>query len=174
MGDQADLLTEYARFLNSASSKRIVNICLNSEYVQRQKIDLISYLIADNSFQKANLNFVCIGTINTRIEEEKSAHFHIQSREAYFRHAAAQRNIISTQQTELNVKNFTKFSLAFDLLSLAHQNDMKKLKMYRAEELATQSDQSSFILYNCARLHEIFAKFNSLKETGTIFLGQLK
>ena len=135
---------------------------------------MISYLIADKSFQKANLNFVRIGTINSQVEEEKSAHFHIQSREAYFRNAAAQRNLISTKQTDSNVRNFTKFSLAFDLLSLAHQNDMKKLKIYQPEELSTQSDQSSFILYNCARLHEIFAKFNSLKETGSLFQCQLK
>jgi hypothetical protein len=58
--------------------------------------------------------------------------------------------------------------LAFDLLCLKHQNDVKKMKILIAESFdeTAASEHSSFVLYNCARLNAILDKFQNLVNQG--------
>lgn len=148
-----DDLKVYNEFIeNSKSCELIIQMCFNSDFYKKQKIDLLSRL--SNSNMPNKVKYCCIGSVNT----EETALFHIKSREKYFRDSSEQRNLMTDDLNEFNIKNLTKFSLIFDLLCLNHQNDIKNLKVPDTDE--TWSNQSSFILYNCARLNAILEKFH--------------
>jgi hypothetical protein len=108
-------------------------------------------------------------------------------RKKYFEYAAKQRQMISNDLNQSNINNLTLFSIVFDLFSANHQNDLGKFKLadfYKVEALSAQSDnddsdqfdedentlkmceQSSFILYNCARLNAIIEKFQIMVKKG--------
>ena len=58
---------------------------------------------------------------------------------------------------------------------MSHHNDIKKMDSFsNLSENESQGDQSSFVLYNCARLHAIIEKFENLQATGEFGLFQLK
>jgi hypothetical protein len=127
-----------------------------------------------NKPSEYSINYVCLGKAAFKDSSENKAAVHIESRQRQFKHAAEQRNLISDEKSEFNINNFTKFSLNFDLLTLGHHNDIKKLTTFdETSDEEPQSDQSSFILYNCARLHSILAKFENLQATGNEFIIHL-
>ena len=167
--DSRELSISYHDFFSKTKSERILHFCFSSDYFQRQKNDLISRIASIDSGldKKKSLNYVCLGK---SMSENNNALTHVESREMQFKYSAEQRNLISDQKTELNIQNFTKFSLTYDVLSLAHHNDIKKLGIFDlSSETEPQSDPASFILYNCARLHAIIEKFENLQNDGISF-----
>ena len=146
--------------------------------------------------EKTQIKYICTGTVKTDLSNDSSVSldqdnqdsiYNFQKREKYFQHAAEQRQMISSELNKFNVDNLTLFSIVFDLLGTNHQNDLNKLKL--AEFLRIESmckvhqddqdssddedrscfkacEQSSFILYNCARLNTIIEKFQSLVKKG--------
>ena len=156
-------------------SEQLLNICFTSEFYQRQKTDLLSRIAFESACPQQSRNYICIGKALSPNQKETDVFYQIQLREKYFRNSARQRNLISDEKSELNICNFTKFSLTYDILSLSHHNDIKKMDSFsNLSENESQGDQSSFILYNCARLHAIIEKFENLQATGEFGLFQLK
>lgn len=134
-----------------------------SEYYQRQKVDLLSRV----NQREYNVKYCCIGNVNS--QDDQTAQAHIDSREKFFRDSAKQRNLVSDNLSEKNIKNFTKFSLVFDLLITNHSNDIKKFKIMPENADDCLSEHSSFILYNCARIKAILDKFQNLVNQGKQF-----
>lgn len=131
----------------------------------------MSRIALETTCPKQSRNYICIGKAFSPNQKEIDVFYQIQLREKYFRNSAKQRNLISDEKSELNICNFTKFSLTYDILSLAHHNDVKRLDAFsNLAENESQGDQSSFILYNCARLHAIIEKFENLQANGKILL----
>lgn len=92
-------------------------------------------------------------------------------RERYFKYSAEQRQLLPDEFNSSNMRHLTQFSFSFDLLSSTLQGDLTKFKL--AEFAQTECgdglklcEQSSFILYNCARLNAIIEKFDSLVQRG--------
>ncbi len=104
MGD----LKVFNEFIETSKTcELIVQMCFNSEFYKKQKIDLLSRLSRSNMPNR--VKYCCIGSVNT----EETALFHIKSREKYFRDSAEQRNLMNDNLNEFNIKNLTKFSLIF-------------------------------------------------------------
>jgi arginyl-tRNA synthetase len=99
-------------------------------------------------------------------------------RERYFKYSAEQRQIISDELADQNIRSLTLFSFYFDLFSSSHQTDIKNFKVIDLDQLDLNNDlvksneQSSFILYNCARINCIIEKFEKLHEQG-VYKSQL-
>lgn len=98
--------------------------------------------------------------------EDSTAQYHLDSREKFFRDSAEQRSLISDDLCEQNIRNFTKFSLVFDLLSTNHSNEIKRFKIMPENADNCLSEHSSFILYNCARIKAILDKHENLVNQG--------
>ena len=90
---------------------------------------------------------------------------HLAMRESNYRDANKQRQIISDELSEKNIKSLTKFSLVFDLLGLNNQNEIRQFSSCYSDSQSS-ADQSAFILYNLARLNAILEKFETLKKEG--------
>lgn len=183
----SDSFFSYENFIqNKSSSSFLFILCLNSEYLQRQKVDLLARIININSnsniSKNKRLKYICTGNVKTHSDTKlmnDSLH-NYQSREKYFRFAAEQRQKISNESIyEENIKNLTLFSIVYDLLNTKHQNDVNKFKVVDTAQLNTElndfddldqelklSEQSSFILYNCARLNAIIEKYDSNIKNG--------
>lgn len=145
----------------------MIHICFSSEFYQRQKNDLISRVLVDTKSAPYSVNYICVGRAALEKPKELDALFQIESKERQFRYSAEQRNLISDEKSEFNIGNFTKFSLTYEMLSLLNHNDIKKMDVYDVTgDEEPHSDQSSFILYNCARLNAIIEKFENLQSTG--------
>lgn len=152
--------------MSATRSGRLLQVCFTSDFYQRQKNEIVLRPISNTAFSDTAINYICLGKAALKGELNKAS-VHVESRQKQFRYSAEQRNLISDEKSEFNINNFTKFSLNFDLLTLGHHNDMKKLTVFdETSDEEPQSDQSSFILYNCARLHSIITKFESLQATG--------
>ena len=165
---EIESLAVYDNFLESINSHNqpIVHFCFNSEFYQRQKIDLLSRL---KQIEYSSVKYCLLGIVNTDpSDSETNAWRHIELRETFFRESAEQRYMISDELCQKNTQNLVKFSLAFDLLCLKHQNDVKKMKILIAESFdeTAASENSSFVLYNCARLNAILDKFQNLVNQG--------
>jgi hypothetical protein len=184
----SDSFVSFENFiLNKSNSKFLFNICLNAEYLQTQKIDLLARIInikIRNLNGTCKLKYICTGNVkaqfDTLIDDEDSTIlndtlYNYKCREKYFRYAAEQRQKISNESIyEENIKNLTLFSIVFDLLNTKHQNDVNKFKIIDTNQLNSElfdfddleqefklSEQPSFILYNCARLNAIIEKYDS-------------
>lgn len=173
------LSNTFDEFLKKSEKKatRVLNLCSNSELFQRQKVDLVSRTnLKTKDFE---IKYICIGSVkldtlnHENVGQENDSVYNYELREKYFRFAAEQRQIISDDQFETNIKSFTIFSIIFDLFNSNHQSDIKKFKLPQVDdgdfdELAKLGEQSSFILYNCARLHAIFEKFQACVNQGRV------
>jgi hypothetical protein len=170
----------YEEFIKSnlKETKRLIQICLNSEFYARQKMDLITRaLLHDDDKSQIDLKYICLGYVKSDEAElssdelSKDPLHNYKSREEYFRFASKQRQIISNSLNESNIVILAQFSFLFDLLNSNYQNDIKKFVLVDAEKMdfdeeAKAFDQSSFILYSCARMHAIIEKFESLVSQG--------
>lgn len=166
--DSGELAICYQDFLSATRSSRLLHVCFTSDFYQRQKNEIVLRPISNTAVSSTAINYICLGKAAFKESGElNKASVHVESRKKQFRYSAEQRNLISDEKSEFNINNFTKFSLNFDLLTLGHHNDIKKLTAFsEASDEEPRSDQSSFILYNCARLHSILTKFESLQATG--------
>jgi hypothetical protein len=194
--DLSSVFGSYERFLTGKHSNRILSICTNSEFFKRQKVDLLSRVILDKEETKATSRvskYICIGAVKTDLNTNSNSDnqdciLNYEMRKKYFEYAAKQRQMISNDLNQSNVNNLTLFSIVFDLFSANHQNDVSKFKLagfYKVEALSEQNqaecsndedefddnnlkmcEQSSFILYNCARLNAIIEKFQTLVKKG--------
>lgn len=136
---------------------------------------MVSRLLHTNG--KFEHKFICTSRVepNNGEEDEHCAMHNYETRKKYYSLAAAERQIISDELTESNIKNITLFSFIFELFNSNHEHDMLKFKLHdfvRDEhglEIKVKPDsQSSFILYNCARLHAILEKFQLTVEQGLL------
>jgi len=111
---------------------------------------------------------VCIGkSLIDWNSKENDALFQLDAKEKQFRYSAEQRNLISDAKSEFNIANFTKFSITYEMLCLGVHNDIKRMDIFdKTSQTEPRSDPSSFILYNCARLHAIIEKFKNIQNTG--------
>ncbi len=184
----SDSFVSFENFIeNKSNSNFLFNLCLNAEYLQRQKVDLLARMVNkknDNPLETNKLKYICTGSVKihseTLIDEKDSklindSLYNYKSREKYFRYAAEQRQKISNESIyEENIKNLTLFSIVYDLLNTKHHNDINKFKIIDPSQLNVElydfddldqelklSEQSSFILYNCARLNAIVEKYDS-------------
>ncbi len=187
-----EILSVYEEFSGSKSSySRILYLCTNAEYFQRQKLDLLfrSVHFPDHLTSK----FICIGNVKTDSNENNdSIQYNYELREKYFRYSAKQRQMLSNDLNQFNVKNLTLFSIVYDLFGTNHQNDFSKFKVedflrvnlenddaeddedFYDEKCLKISEQSSFILYNCARLNAIIQKFENLVQKGKCLISKKK
>ena len=158
-------------------SKRIIHICSNSEFFSRQKIQLLVECLlngehnedAKNTVKQSSFKFLCIGLVKSinNIGTDQKVIIFYKNREDYFRFASNQRKIISDQLNEVNIKTLNQFSFVFDMLNTNHLNDINKFNRVDMKEIETNNDlkefeQSSFILYCCARLNTILEKFENM------------
>ncbi len=144
-----------------------MHVCFSSEFFQRQRNDLINRVLVEST-SKYSVSYVCIGkSLLDQKSKENDALFQIDAKERQFRYSAEQRNLISDSKSEFNIANFTKFSITYEMLCLGGHNDIKRMDIFDvSSQEEPRSDPSSFILYNCARLHAIIEKFNNLQRTG--------
>ena len=68
---------------------------------------------------------------------------------------------LSSEMCETNVKLLTLCSVTFDLLKVSHHSDIKLQTCNFMNE-----HDSSFLLYNCARISTILTKFNYMVTQG--------
>ena len=161
---------------NLENNKRILTLCMNSEFYMHQKIDLILRAIQKNDENHKTYDHMFICTGNVRIEENESDIssdflYHYETRKKFFKYSAEQRQMISEELSDANIENLTLFSIVFDLFNSNHQTDIKKFKCIDLEQMELDDrvklgEQSSFILYNCARISAILEKFNSFVKQG--------
>ena len=154
--------------VNSFSTKhpfRSIQVCSNGEIYQRQKADLLVRALLGSN-QVYNVQYVPIGHVNGPNALEC-----FSQREAYFREAAIQRQMIPDENlVESNLESLSLFSIVYDLLGTGHHKDVK-LNAIENSELAKMNEQSAFVLYNCARLNAILEKFNTRIKQGKIYLS---
>ena len=153
----------------------MVHLCTNSEYFSRQKVSLLSKAIVSNDdlslnaqIKQTQFKFVCIGSVKAL---ESNVFSNYKQREAYFRYASNQRQILSDSTNEKNVETLTRFSFIYDMLSTNHCVDIKKFAHVDMNEIELNNDlkafeQSSFVLYCCARMNTILEKFDSMVAQG--------
>ena len=130
-----DVLSCYETFLKRAFKKescKIIHICLNPEFFQRQKLDLVSRTMFDNKYLK-DVKYICIGSVKNELS--LSALFNFKMREKYFKYSAEQRQIISDDLSDQNIRSLTLFSFYFDLFSTSHQTDIKNFKVIDLDQL---------------------------------------
>ncbi|CAF0781654.1 unnamed protein product [Brachionus calyciflorus] len=171
----------YQEFLtkNLKNSSKILTICLNSEFFQHQKFDLILRAFNGNeeSHKFYTHNFICTG--NVKVDENETSTIkvtndffdHYRSRKEFFKYSAEQRQMTPEELSEANIENLTLFSIIFDLFNTNHQIDIKKFKYIDLSQMELDDkvklgEQSSFILYNCARISAIFDKFDTYVKQG--------
>ena len=85
----------------------------------------------------------------------------LKLKEKFFQESTAQRKALSNELCEANVRLLTLCSITFDLLKVSPSNDIK----LQTNNFANEHD-SSFLLYNCARISAILNKFNYLIAQG--------
>jgi arginyl-tRNA synthetase len=85
----------------------------------------------------------------------------LKLKEQYFQETTAQRRSLSNEICEANVKLLTLCSITFDLLKVSHSSDIR----LNTNNFVNEHD-SSFLLYNCARISTILKKFNYLVAQG--------
>ncbi|RNA17721.1 DALR anticodon-binding domain-containing, partial [Brachionus plicatilis] len=171
----------YKNFLNENLPvyDGIQTLCLNSELFQAQKIDLLlrSFSDIDHKHKRYEHGFICTGIV--KIDENEPSYFdlrddflkHYECRQKFFKYSAEQRQMMSEQICEVNIQNLTLFSLVYDMFNSNHQTDIKKFKCIDLEKIKIDEnqklgEQSSFILYNCARISAILDKFYSNVDQG--------
>lgn len=100
-------LEVYDEFLKSllGHTQSIVYICFNSEFYQRQKIDLLSRL---KQTEYPSVKYCLIGNV-VHNPDTNTAWHHIKLREKFFKESAQQRNMIPDELCEKNIQNFAKF-----------------------------------------------------------------
>lgn len=170
----------YSDFVQSLGTKtnRILNICTNGELFQRQKADLLHRALESVNCSHLATKYVCVGSVKVDSTELNTdlndSIYNYDLREKYFRHSAEQRQVISDDLSSQNVKMFTLFSIIFDLLASHLHVDVRKFPIIELLDLDESNvkfcEQSSFILYNCARLSAILEKFKSLTKQGNHFV----
>lgn len=177
----------YKDFLNQnlPEHDEIITLCLNSELFQAQKVDLLlrSFSEVDNKHKTYKHRFISTGIV--KIDENEPNYLelkddflkHYENRRTFFKHSAEQRQMTTENICEANIQNLTIFSILYDLFNTNHQNDiirfrcadLERIKNFDSQKLG---EQSSFILYNCARISAILDKFNSFVDQG--FFEKLK
>ena len=177
----------YKDFLNRNLPEHgeLITLCLNSELFQAQKIDLLlrSFSEIDNKHKTYKHRFISTGIV--KIDENEPNYLdlkddflkHYENRHAFFKNSAEQRQMTTENICEANIQNLTIFSIVFDMFNTNHQNDIIKFRCIDSERTKTfdnqkLGEQSSFILYNCARISAILDKFNSFVDQG--FFEKLK
>lgn len=174
----------YENFLKNSLTqpKQIIHLCSNSEFFSLQKIQLlVSCFLSESNHNKdarnlikqCSFKYLCIGLVKSLFDigSDQSVMSHYNNRQKYFSFASNQRKIISDQLNEANIKALTKFSIVFDMLITNHVNDINKFNKVDMNEIETNNnlkefEQSSFILYCCARLSTILEKFESMIQEG--------
>lgn len=137
-----------------------IQVCSNGEIYQRQKADLLVRALLGSN-QVYSVQYVPIGHVNGPNALEC-----FSRREAYFKEAAIQRQMIPDENlVESNLESLSLFSIVYDLLGTGHHKDVK-INSTENSELGKLSEQSSFVLYNCARLNAILEKFNTRVKQG--------
>ena len=100
-----------------------------------------------------------------KVKSEKEFEQVYEDRLASFEEISSQRESISAELSKENSKLLTKASLVFDLLKVSN---LSILKLQEAElsSDSVNTDESSFLIYNCSRLKAILAKFEHGVEAG--------
>jgi hypothetical protein len=179
-----NLAIVYENFLKKALThpKRIIHICSNSECFSRQKIQLLANCFLNenehnndttNILKQSTFKYLCVGSVKAfdKNIESQNVMCYFKNREEYFRFASNQRQIISDKLNEINIRGLTHFSIVFDLLNTSHVNDINKFNRVDMNEIEMNNDlkefeQSSFILYCCARINTILEKFENMVKEG--------
>ena len=160
--------------------KHFVHLCSNSEFFSRQKVDLLAKCILLESshsyvrelLEQSDFHYVCVGSIKTSEAATQSISSSYLNREEYFRIVSNQRQIVSDSLNETNIHLLTRCSIVFDMLSTHYAHDINKFKPIDTSEMkANNSDlkefeESSFVVYSCARINAILEKFASMIEQG--------
>lgn len=149
--------------LDGEANFRLIQICSNGELYQRQKADLLTRAFRRRVKNDFDSRYVCVGHVSGPDTLELYA-----QREAYFRSAAVQRQMIADESlVESNLESLSLFSIVYDLLGSGHHKDVK-LASIELDDVgqAKLSEQAAFVLYNCARLNAILDKFNSRVSQG--------
>lgn len=154
-------------------SVKLFNIVSNGEFFQRQKADLLFKVLEPELNKNINLGYVCVGSVKAEQLDSLSALFHYELRDKYFRYSAEQRQMIGDKDLiQSKIESLTLFSIIYDLFGINHQLDIKKLPTINVANICDNdntlkfSEQSSFVLYNCARLSAILEKFRTRVKQG--------
>lgn len=167
------LVLAYWSQVNSASEKnpiRWIHVCTNGDMYQREKADLIVRALSPLAI--SHVEYVPVGHVSGGL----SALECYSQREAYFRHAAIQRQMIPDESlVESNLASLSLFSIVYDLLATGHHKDVKLTACIdpESDNESKLSEQAAFVLYNCARINAILEKFNSRVKQSITCLSNL-